>query len=264
MGDQRVPVVRQDRTTVLKLHGDYVYRKTANNGYEMKLAAAEPRMRASIEGQLANHHVVVIGYSGGNETANAFLHNVPESYAVYWCTLRNESPDNGRVKDELESTSNWWKVETGGFDQFMDELYYDLIRNAGLTLNTVRPDENEMLKIIDMIEAAESPHRQYYIDSLLKTVGSPKHVAALANRMRGRTKATGARVKFEFDKAVGFSGSLKEEERTIRDWMDLGTGYGGNNLYQDALMLQTKLIPSLTRTHKRKMFSGTSERYSQT
>ena len=180
VGDKRgVPRPRPDRPTILKLHGDYVYRKTSSTGNEMQLDYEDPTMSAAMTRELSDHDLVVIGYGGGNEPINRFLKQVPDSHAVYWCTYRDDAPDK-KLKEQFEKP-NWYLVETEGFDHFMDDLYYKLSPSI---LDTIHLSENEIRDILDLIEEAASPHRDFYAERFLETVGNVDYMKEFAERVR--------------------------------------------------------------------------------
>ena len=112
-----------------KLHGDYRYDWLKNT--ESELQQLEEKIKAYAASQLADKQLVVVGYSGNDESIMSFLESCVEnpsllSKGLLWA-IRKESRVNPRVSNLLEKAKANGKpadiIETDGFDQLMFSIY---------------------------------------------------------------------------------------------------------------------------------------------
>lgn len=112
-----------------KLHGDYRYDWLKNT--ETELQQLEETLKRYAENQLADKQLVVIGYSGNDESIMSFLENSIEkkdllSKGLLWAIQKNSSV-NPRVYSLIKRAQKNGKyadiVEIHGFDQLMFSIY---------------------------------------------------------------------------------------------------------------------------------------------
>ena len=112
-----------------KLHGDYRYDWLKNT--ESELQQLEEKIKAYAASQLADKQLVVIGYSGNDESIMSFLESCVEnpsllSKGLLWA-IRKGSRVNPRVNNLLEKAKANGKtadyIEISGFDQLMFSVY---------------------------------------------------------------------------------------------------------------------------------------------
>ena len=112
-----------------KLHGDYRYDWLKNT--ESELQQLEEKIKAYAASQLTGKQLVVVGYSGNDESIMSFLESCVEnpsllSKGLLWA-IRKGSRVNPRVSNLLEKAKANGKsadiIETDGFDQLMFSIY---------------------------------------------------------------------------------------------------------------------------------------------
>lgn len=115
-----------------KLHGDYRYDWLQNT--EPELQSLENEIKEYAARQLSGKQLVVIGYSGSDESVMSFLENSVEvpgflDKGLLW-TVRKESVPNQRICDLIERMTQFGKpasiVEIEGFETLMVSLYQAL------------------------------------------------------------------------------------------------------------------------------------------
>ena len=106
---------RGDTPHIIKLHGD-AHLHPANDSQNTQ--EIDPTLAQSVQSLLNNSKLIVIGYSGGDESIAKLLSTVTRQATVYWC---NQEPPTGT---RLES---WWNnlphkqhVEEYDFDKIMN------------------------------------------------------------------------------------------------------------------------------------------------
>jgi tetratricopeptide (TPR) repeat protein len=102
----------------LKLHGDYLYSTLRNTRKELK--AQDPNMERQVIQVLGQYGLVVVGYSGGDESVMKVLKNISRKNDLYWCVLEG-SEINASVEKLLEAKRGSI-IEIQGFDEMMNEI----------------------------------------------------------------------------------------------------------------------------------------------
>lgn len=120
----------RERPAIIKLHGDYLYDNLQNTTEETK--ALEPAMEDALRQTVTEYGLVVIGYSGTDDSImDPLLEADLSEYGVYWC---KRTPDDLTPKvEELLKKPNTYLVEIEGFT--------DLMIKFGRQLNGVEPPE---------------------------------------------------------------------------------------------------------------------------
>jgi Flp pilus assembly protein TadD/NAD-dependent SIR2 family protein deacetylase len=106
------------RPKILKLHGDYLYSKLKNS--EKELAEQDPNMSRYVSLLLNEYGLVVIGYSGCDNSVMEMLRKFPPENDIYWCGHAN-SPIPENVRSLLVATGGFY-VEIESFDRMMNEI----------------------------------------------------------------------------------------------------------------------------------------------
>ena len=118
---------RGDTPHIIKLHGD-AHLHPANDSQNTQ--EIDPALAQSVQSLLNNSKLIVIGYSGGDESIAKLLSSVTRQATVYWC---NQKPPTGT---KLES---WW--EKLPHKQHVEEFDFDKIMNIfGDTFALKTPD----------------------------------------------------------------------------------------------------------------------------
>jgi tetratricopeptide (TPR) repeat protein/NAD-dependent SIR2 family protein deacetylase len=110
--------ITNSRPKILKLHGDYLYSKLKNSRGELE--HQDPNMSRYVSAMLSEYGLVVIGYSGCDNSVMEMLRNFPPNNDLFWCG-RTGSPIPEPVRDLLIRTDGVY-VEIDSFDQMMNEI----------------------------------------------------------------------------------------------------------------------------------------------
>ena len=119
---------------VLKLHGDYLYSNIVNTGEEMykqsqalnepfkdvREAVSSLNMERQVRSVWDNFGLIVLGYSGGDETIMSLLRQVSKDNGFYWCYVKGFPPNQAVL--QLIKDKNGKLVEITGFDDLMKEI----------------------------------------------------------------------------------------------------------------------------------------------
>jgi len=124
---------------LVKLHGDYRYDALQNTSKELQ--ALEQRIQSHLVLKSQEHGMIVIGYSGRDESVMFALEQVVKGdgslvhpgfrHGLYWCIRRGEEP-NERLRSLIEFSAK--RSGQGGFveiDNF-DDLMFRLYKQCGL------------------------------------------------------------------------------------------------------------------------------------
>ena len=112
-----------------KLHGDYRYDWLKNT--EDELQQLENKLKEYAASQLTDKQLVVIGYSGNDESIMSFLENCMDdpsrlTKGLLWA-IRKGSHVNPRVDELIERAQKNGKyadiIEIDGFDQLLFSIY---------------------------------------------------------------------------------------------------------------------------------------------
>lgn len=124
-----IDVINPQYPVIGKMHGDYRYDWLRNT--ENELQKLEVRLKEYAENQLVDKQLVVIGYSGNDESIMSFFENCIDNTSVLskgllWA-IRKNSFVNPRVIKLIESVRKKGKyadiIEIDGFDQLMFSIY---------------------------------------------------------------------------------------------------------------------------------------------
>lgn len=170
------------RPKVIKLHGDYLYSALKNTKSE--LAAQDPNMADKVRQLLTEYGLVVIGYSGSDESVMSMLYKMPETNGLYWCIKKDSYPNNAVI--ELLRAKNGALVEIEGFDSLMDFLLHAI----GFTFPDFEAEAHKQLRqLIDYLKRIRSPHINHYL-KILEDSESLYTEAARAFAQRDFDKST--------------------------------------------------------------------------
>ncbi len=124
-----VHVLNPQYPVVGKLHGDYRYDWLRNT--EDELQQLEEKLKAYAASQLVDKQLIVVGYSGNDESIMSFFEDSVDrpsllSKGLLWA-VRKGSQVNHRANDLIERAKKNGKyadvVEIDGFDQLMYSIY---------------------------------------------------------------------------------------------------------------------------------------------
>lgn len=115
----------QERPTIIKLHGDYLYDNLKNTNSET--AELEKNMGDALSRSLDEYGLVVIGYGGNDKSIMNVLNSndidIPD-FGLFWCTL--DKNNLSRQTKELLRKPNTFLVEIDGFEELFSNMYSGL------------------------------------------------------------------------------------------------------------------------------------------
>jgi tetratricopeptide (TPR) repeat protein len=108
-----------NRPRVLKLHGDFLFSSLKNT--ENELQKQDVNMSQQVHQILeAYRGIIVIGYSGNDDSIIELLSTIPDGKYFYWCVYKDEQVSESVEK--LIREKKGWIVRTDGFDKLFDEI----------------------------------------------------------------------------------------------------------------------------------------------
>ncbi|MDQ3748293.1 MAG: tetratricopeptide repeat protein [Acidobacteriota bacterium] len=108
-----------NRPRVLKLHGDFLFSDIKNTSKELK--EQDPNMSQQVRQILESYGgLIVIGYSGNDDSIIELLSSIPKGKYLYWCVYKNEKVSENVEK--LIKDKNGWIVRHDGFDKLFNEI----------------------------------------------------------------------------------------------------------------------------------------------
>ncbi|KXA95917.1 hypothetical protein AKJ37_06510 [candidate division MSBL1 archaeon SCGC-AAA259I09] len=118
-----------ERPTIIKLHGDYLYRNIKNTGEERE--HLEDNIEEALEKTLEEYGLVVVGYGGRDDSIMNVLkkaHN--EDFGFFWCVFA-ENEDvmdklSEKTKKVLNNKENAYIVPIDGSEQLFNTLAEEL------------------------------------------------------------------------------------------------------------------------------------------
>jgi len=144
--ERAVDLFRDGRWPLLvKLHGDFLYRKLKNTATELQ--KQDETLRKLLSDQCARRGLAVIGYSGRDESVmsairDALSANDPFPHGLFWFVRAGDTPSppvQSLLAAAKAKNCQAGFIETGGFDELMADLFlphqselpaaHDLIKN---------------------------------------------------------------------------------------------------------------------------------------
>lgn len=105
-------------SAIVKLHGDYLYDNLRNTATETGAKALDEAMRDALQQTVEEYGLVVVGYSGEDESImDPLIEADLSEYGVYWCT--RDSKSVSEKAGELLEQPNTYLVEIEGFGSLM-------------------------------------------------------------------------------------------------------------------------------------------------
>jgi tetratricopeptide (TPR) repeat protein len=121
-------------SSIVKLHGDYRYDNLRNTDPETGEDGLGDGMKDALQQTVEEYGLVVVGYSGGDDSImDPLIEADLSEYGIYWCTRDADSfPDEGKA-EELLQQPNTHLVEIEGFGSLM--------RKFGSRIDDVEPPQ---------------------------------------------------------------------------------------------------------------------------
>lgn len=123
---------------IIKLHGDYMYNNTKNLSNETRELASP--LRYQMENVLNKGGLIVIGYSGADNSIMYTLENLSEKYSfpLFWCEMEDkvcEDRIHWRAKNLIMNSPNAYFVPIKSFDALIEMLRKNYILYAKVRKN---------------------------------------------------------------------------------------------------------------------------------
>jgi len=116
----------RDELVHVALHGDYRYDRLKNT--EEEIREQDERLRQHLIDRLRDHNLIVVGYSGRDESVMTTLrqaYSQPGTGTLYWCGYEEEHPSEPVTNLIQHARSNDKKafyISTSGFRDLVDRL----------------------------------------------------------------------------------------------------------------------------------------------
>jgi tetratricopeptide (TPR) repeat protein len=164
--------VTAQRPKIIKMHGDYLYSTLKNTRSETALQ--DPNMARQVSQVLNEYGLLVIGYSGGDESVMEIFEQISEKNDLYWCVMRGEEPSD-HVRQLLVEKGGFL-VEIDGFDELMNDIRRNVGLNVGKMFGSIQERQDQM------IESLKSFAPRYSIDILGEVVEALQNQSRQARR----------------------------------------------------------------------------------
>lgn len=123
---------------IIKLHGDYMYNNTKNLSRETR-ELSKPLQR-QMENVLSKNGLVVIGYSGSDNSIMYALERISEKYSfpLFWCETRDKIEGDAihwRTRELVCRSENAYFIPIDSFDSLVEKLRRNYLYYAQLREN---------------------------------------------------------------------------------------------------------------------------------
>lgn len=123
---------------IVKLHGDYMYNNTKNLSSETRKLSLP--LQFQMESVLSKGGLIVIGYSGADNSIMYTLEKISEKYSfpLFWCEMEDkisEDKIHWRARNLVLNSSNAYFVPIKNFDTLVEKLRKNYILYAKLRKN---------------------------------------------------------------------------------------------------------------------------------
>ena len=128
--------IRSQRTKIIKLHGDFLFKKLKSTNDE--LSDLETNMKSKFEEFLKNYGLITVGYAGNDDSIMKVLNDLltKEEYlnnGIYWC-IRKEDFKNGNNNKkviDIKKKDKVYYVLIDNFDVFCAQLAHLVLNEEG-------------------------------------------------------------------------------------------------------------------------------------
>lgn len=210
--DKAVDVFRDGRWPVLvKLHGDFLYRKLKNTAAELQ--TQDQTLRKLMSDQCARRGLAVVGYSGRDESVmnalrDALAANDPFPHGLFWFVRTGDAPSppvRALLDAAREKGCQAGFIEVGGFDELMADLFL--------------PHQDDLPAVRDLVKTQRERRRA------VMPVYSGKRWPVLRTNALEVTKYPSSCTVFQAD--IGGAREVKEAVAEHRDRVAAGRRRGG-------------------------------------
>jgi tetratricopeptide (TPR) repeat protein len=213
--------VTTPRPKILKLHGDYLYSTIRNTHSEIErpdeesspVEAERLNMSRQVKQLLSEYGLVVVGYSGGDESVMRILLDISEKNDLYWCVRRGDEP-NATVKNLLLKKKGFI-VEIDGFDQMMNEIRKIVGFDVGQMFGSIQERQDQM------VEKLKNFAPGYSVDILGEVVEA---LQKQANEEQEKIRKVRALDLFTKARKAQLDKDLKTAEEFYRQAIDIDPG----------------------------------------
>ncbi|MDQ6785687.1 MAG: tetratricopeptide repeat protein [Acidobacteriota bacterium] len=111
--------VSSERPRILKIHGDFLFSKLKNTTKD--LSKPDENMERQVTKILEEYDgIIIVGYSGNDNSVMSIFESMPAGKTIYWCDLTEDSISQ-RAKKFLEKKGGTF-VKIEGFDELMQVI----------------------------------------------------------------------------------------------------------------------------------------------
>ena len=161
--------VSSERPRVLKIHGDFLYSRSLKN-LDPELTHQDTNMKKQVQRILEEYDgLVVVGYSGKDNSVMDLIEQIPDGKTLYWCDLHID-----RISERARKTitaKNGTFVQIEGFDELMHIVRFLIDVNDEIILGSFKDRQiaiNEKLEAFANVTLIDDS-TQYQINSKSST-----------------------------------------------------------------------------------------------
>ncbi len=175
--------VSSERPRILKIHGDFLFSKLKNTAED--LDKPDENMERQVRRILEEYDgLIIIGYSGGDNSVMSIFDKIPEGKTIYWCGLSEDSISDRAQKFLQDKKGTFVKIE--GFDELMqiirilieldNESIVKTFQDRQIEINK-KLDEFQDVQLVD--EENDEEIKDEETETFVKTLDKSREVTQL-------------------------------------------------------------------------------------
>ena len=141
--------VSSERPRILKIHGDFLFSKLKNTTEDLE--RPDENMERQVSLILEEYDgLIIIGYSGGDNSVMSIFEKIPDGKTIYWCDLSEDSMSERARKFLQDKKGTFVKIE--GFDELMQVVRILIELDNASIVKTFQDRQVEINKKISEFE----------------------------------------------------------------------------------------------------------------
>lgn len=121
--------IASQKPKIVKLHGDFLYNdiRSISNKIHYSFRSLQENMEEKIEEMCKGYGLIVVGYSGNDQSVMSAFNNILKSpeyltYGLHWCLHSSKIPPKlQELKNSYPDTIHFYQISS--FDKLMEEMH---------------------------------------------------------------------------------------------------------------------------------------------